>query len=533
MKAIRIVISIFCLFSFIYSFETQEALQKRFDFYKQARKFSDNSIKVSYTKQNGLTCEALDYKKPGDLNFKIPRELTLCAYYLFPFKFELASYLKEIPFLAEAFGQRTLYSVYLLTYNIMFLSSEYKEEVNQYIKEKQLEQYYEIEQTDMSLFDSFPKIALNKYFLEDEHYDLLQKYSVYNKNELDELRQVYDHVLRRVKQSEHKEAMLPWVIDFDRFRWAYSMPKTRAMQITFKNWRKVDNTDARMKNFTKWEKMNHEFNVQMAAKPGADCIVPFVDLCNHYQPKMPDLRDRRTINMETQFNYFINQANTVSRRGDEIQYTYIMQPNSVNLFLNYGFTLPNNVFDSYNARLMLGAEFSMDQLALCKELGCIENSVKKPSDITAPRFISFNFGQVNRILLNYGRVKNLKEKFNYQTYVKILSNSDIISNENEISAWMLYRNKCQELLSPKYHFYETNISEIQKYRNESKNMKSKWEETDEFFKKLLNVQIYEQINLISIYYQNILVKGIYGSFNKIIYHTNQELLGIREKYLSE
>jgi len=85
----------FLLIKLIVAFEDKESLSKRLKFYNDVRKYSNNTIIMKYSSEQGLYTEANDYIEVGQPYFKIARKLTLCAYYLFPFKFEIISFLKQ------------------------------------------------------------------------------------------------------------------------------------------------------------------------------------------------------------------------------------------------------------------------------------------------------------------------------------------------------------------------------------------------------------------------------------------------------
>jgi len=531
-KLRRVIIHIFFLFSLITSFEDKESLSKRINFYRDTRKYSNNAIIEGYSPEKGLFCVANDYLEYGQITFKIPRHLSMCGYYLFPFKFELVSYLREIKELEDTVGYEQKFSIYVLTYYLLYFSSDRKEEVKAYIKSNKLEQYYNLEEPDESFLESFPKMLLNSAFLEHEHYALFEEYG-FSFSKLNELEIIYNHVLKRVIDSEHFEVMLPWVKGFQKFKWAYSIVMSRSMTLRYKEYMILDNTVEKMKNYTKWDEINNDLNKYFSKNSGCACLIAKIDLCNHYQPKFHDGRDKRLIILDTVYDNFINYAAKTYNRGEEVSYTYITDPFNISLFLHYGFILPNNIFDSVIIRLTLENKFTKDQLSLCKELGCVDISIRNPSNLPSTRESTFRNGQINQFLINYGRVKNLKSPFDYKTYLKILSNDKPISFENEVSAWMFYASTVKLSIVEKLEMYKQIVFRAQKYRNKCKALEENWEDDDEQRNTWMNNKTYENIHLISCNLLNIVLKNIYGGYNKIIYHTKNELNNIRNKYLSE
>ena len=100
-------------------------------------------------------------------------------------------------------GTRQKFSVFVLTYYILYFTSDHKEEILTYIKENKLEQYYNVEETEESLADSFPKTIINKGILEHDHFSLLRDYGLTSLNELEELEEIFTQILNMVKQSDH------------------------------------------------------------------------------------------------------------------------------------------------------------------------------------------------------------------------------------------------------------------------------------------------------------------------------------------
>lgn len=529
-KILKILSLLFIIFNFARAYEDRVSISRRLNFYKNIKKYSDNTMTVGYSAEKGLFCVANDFIEYGKSTLQVPRTLSLSPFYLFPFKFEIVSYLKEIENLRNSIGLQQKFSVFVLTYYLLYFTSDSKEEVKNYIIENKLEQYYQLEQTDESFADSFPKTVLNLAILEHDHYELLKELG-FNINKLNELESVFNHVLGKVYKSEHMEGMFPWITDFQKFKWAYSIVMSRSMTLRYKEFMQLDNTKEKMRTFSKWDEINHEMNMYFSKKTGSPALIAFIDLCNHYQPRYADLRDKRAIVLDTEYFNFINRAVKPYHRGDEITYTYISDPSNSAMFLHYGFILPNNIFDVITFDVDYDKGLSLDQFNLCQELGCIDSSVKDRSKI--PKFVQVNLrlGQTNDFLINYGRVKNLKGKFDFKKHLKTLLKDQPISYENEVSAWLYYLKNSKTLL--RLDKVQKSLNGAQKFRDICKKIEEEWRDEDTQRLEWMNNKAYETIHLFSLYIENILIEHSLRSLNKIIYNTKIQLDDIRERYITE
>lgn len=522
----------FILISTIIAFEDKASLSRRLNFYKDIKKFSNNTITVGYSPEKGLFCVANDFIEYARTTLRIPKSLSLCPYYLFPFKYEIVSILKEMEWLKNTVGQQQKFSVYVLTYYILYFTSGLKEDVKHYIEINNLEQYFNLDEIDESLADSFPKIIMNSAFFEKEHYDLFNEMG-FPVDKLNELENIYNHVLQRVLNNEHMEAIYPWISDFKKFKWAYSIVMSRGMTVRFREYMVLDSVKEKFKKFNKWDEINHETNKFISLNSGCPCIVAHVDLCNHYQPKFADMRDKRPIILDTDKGVFINRAIKMYHRGDEVTYTYINEPSNISMFMHYGFIMRNNIFDLFRMQVQQDKELNTEQLNLCKELGCVDQSVKDPSKIPAVKEIYLRLGQINEYLINYGRVKNIKGSFDIKKYVKYIAKEKPISYDNEVSAWMFYLNQFGKLMKGNYDTVERNIYKAQSYRNQYRQLEENWIDEDSHIFEWMNYKTYESIHLLSIYFRNVMMNHVKASYNKIIYHTKNEIDNIRNKYLSD
>lgn len=511
--------------------EDAEEVRKRVKFYAKISEISNNTIIVGASSSKGLSCVANDDIEYGSKIMQVSREMSLNPYDLFPFKYEFVNFLQEIPRINNTLGQEQKFSVFLLTYYLLYYMYAPKEAIRNYIIQNKMEQYYDVATVDESLKESFPKIMLNSATLENEHYALLNKlrFPISKGEELD---YVYKSVLGKIYSNEHMTIILPWISDFKKFRWAYSIVMSRGMTLRLHEYYVLDQTKNRkLKN---WEKKNLKVNQMIGKSVGAPCVIAFVDLCNHYQPKHLDLRDRRPIILDTIPNYFLNTVSKNYYSGEEVTYTYINDPTNMMLFLHYGFIIPNNIFNMiklkyYHTHPSL---FTQRHLDLCLELGCTEGAIKDPSQIPSVRYSFIKINSLDTTISNYARVKYLNNDFDSKSVLKTILNNIPVSFENEIKAWLYYFNNLISLLQEENVSSFKTILKIQKYRDLLRRLESNWQDDEDQRDQWRNLKTYENIYSMDLSYKKIMTLHLKGSINQIIYHTNNELKSLKNTYLS-
>ena len=212
------------------SYENPEELKKRLNFYSKIQQFSNNTIKVGSDPDHGLHCVANDYIEYGKLTMKIPKKLSLCPYFLFPFKYEIIDALNKVPGIIATIGQEQRFSVYVLIYYLMYFMNGPKDSMKEYIIKHNIEDYLEIENIDESLKDSFPKSMLSVGNFDPEHHALLKElnFPIDRDQELD---MIYKIVLQELSSNPHFEMIFPWVSDYELFKWAHSIVMSRCMTL--------------------------------------------------------------------------------------------------------------------------------------------------------------------------------------------------------------------------------------------------------------------------------------------------------------
>ena len=75
MKINFTIFILFSLFIFIISFENLAEVKKRFNFYKNLEKFTNNSVSVGYNPEGGLHCIANRDIEVGSHIIRVPKKI--------------------------------------------------------------------------------------------------------------------------------------------------------------------------------------------------------------------------------------------------------------------------------------------------------------------------------------------------------------------------------------------------------------------------------------------------------------------------
>lgn len=526
-----LLITIICLITLSSQFEDKEFLEKRYNFYKMIEIYSNNTITVGKSENKGLYCVSKDYFEYGQLSLLIPKDISLCPYYIFPFKYEFIDALDKIDMIRSSIGKEQKYSVYLLIYQLLYFMNAPKQQVIDYIKEHKLEQYYKLTEIDERLRDSFPKEILNTAILEKEHYDLLKSLG-YAVEKASEMEIVFKSVLSHIYSLDHSEIILPWISDFDKFKWAYAAVMSRGMTVRYNEYMILENLKINEKNLDKWGKKNLEVNKRISQVTGVPCIIPFIDLCNHYQPQYTDKRDKKPIILDTQIDYFLNRAPSTIRPGEEISFTYTEDPSNIINFLHYGFVIPFNIFNFIKVRVDDTYPMTTNQFNLCKEIRCFETPIASISKVPNSRSVTLFNTIPEKSLLNYARVKYLQPGFDHKNIIKTVLNNQIISIENEIQAWMFYYKVLKFASREDKAPIISSIRNAQTFRNKVKKLESEWKEELHNRNKWRRLKSFENIYALDISYKINLYRHIKLSANNLIINLEQDLSKIRDKYLN-
>jgi hypothetical protein len=512
----------------VYSFEDKETLAKRFKFYKNIKKFSNNTMDVSIDSEKGLSCIANNYIELGTQVLQVPKQYTICSYYMFPFKFEIAEILNIVPGLKESIGIEQKYNFYLATYYLLYYLYAPKETIKQYIIENNITDYYDIDEPDSSMIDSFPQSILTYLTLQPEHIKLLTSMGFPAEN-IEEIHKVFNYVLVELQRSSYYPLIVPWCSNIEQFLYAYSIIMSRHMKVKIQDWYTLENFKYR--KTTKAEDKNKKLMQTTASNTGAPCVVSFVDICNHYQPQYSDMRDKRKPYLDALPGNMVYTVDRSYKAGEEIKYVYTNDPSNTVLYFYYGFILNNNIFNTVQLIYENNDIFTPAQFSLCKELGCLESNLRDPRYMQKVRYYQMTINSIDETAINYARVKYL-DNFDPKEVYKQIMNKEIISYENEISACTWYYKLSRDSVKSETYPLQRSIKKSQKFRNMCKELEQQWKNEEDFVKEWMNLKHLEMIYKIEVSYKIILHKQILAAVNRVILHTSEELDYLKTKYLS-
>jgi hypothetical protein len=512
-------------------YEDAETLAKRMKFYKNIKKYSNSTMDVQYDPIKGLSCIAADYLEPATRVLQVPKSHTMCPYFIYPFKFEIIEALRQVPGLNETIGVEQKFTVFILSYYLLYELYAPKEDIKQFIKENNLTDYYDLHVPDSSIFDSLPKVILTSTTLEHDHLNLLASLG-FPTDKQTEVENVYSYVILHLQKTSYYHKIFPWISSLDKFLWAYSIVMSRGMSLRLNEWFILEGYKDG-KHRSPVEEKNIALHQHLSKNVGSPCIIPFIDLCNHYQPKYDDLRDKRPIILDTIRGNFINTISLGYKPGEEMSYTYTMDPNNLILYFHYGFIIPYNIFNFAHLRYENSDEFTMSQFSLCKELGCLETSIKDPKNLPKLRFYKAKHGGVDETAINYARVKFLgNQQFDQKVLYRQLANNIPINYENEMNAWLWYYDNCKKTLSNERYPLMRSIRKAQKHTDICRSIEKDWRDEERQLKEWTRNKHFEMIFRLDISYKIVMQRQIKASLNQVIMNTNAEIMKLRESYLA-
>jgi len=519
-----------CMIPKTKSFEDQEEFQKRFKFYSKIQQYSNNTIKVGNDPEAGLTCIANDYIPYAKLTLQVPKKLSICPYYIFPFKYEIISALQKVQGLNETLGTEQRFPVYLLTYYLMYLKSGLKDKINQYIKLKNMTDYYELTEIDESILDSFPKSVLSMGNFDPEHFQLIRQMN-YQIDKDQELDAVFKVVLQDLSFSKDFEVTYPWISDFSLFKWAYSIVMSRGMTLRLNEYYNLESIKISDPNIPNHIKKNIKTNAYIGKNVGCPCIIAFIDLCNHYQPKNIYGTDKLPIVLDTKPGFFLNSAVADWNPGDEITYTYANDPNNLILMSHYGFYLKDNNYNEQKIYFEEDYNMGVEQFNLCKEVGCFDAKIRSVNQVPKSRNENIVPYTLNENLLNYARVKYLKPKFDAKNTLKKLLVDKKVSHLNELSAYLFYYKIMKDNLDYHGKIIEADIKEGQTLKNKISELEKNWNKIDNVEALWKKFKISYNLFMMDLNFKNILVKHANVILNRILNETNNDIMKLRAKYI--
>jgi hypothetical protein len=510
-----------------FCFEDIPDIKKRMNFYKRIEEISNHTITVGFSQDKGLYCVALEDISSGQKTMRIPKNLTISPYYLFPFKFEIFNALNSIPIIKDSVGKEQKMGSYLLTFYVLYLMKADKKLIRQYIIENNITDYLNVYEVDETVLDSFPNMILTGSTIQNEEIRLMRDLG-YPLDKENEFETVLKNVYHYIRTTPHGEYIFPWISQIDEFRNAFGLVMSRAMTLMINEYKILDGINTY--SLKGAEKKNFEINNYISQVVGVPCIVTFVDLCNHHQPKYIDLRDKHQIILDTEKGYYINSVAFQANAGEEIAFTYSNDPSNIILFLHYGMIFKKNYFNTYKINIDEAVTLNINQFNLCREVGCFDSSVKDPLNIPKSRYYSVRLGELNSDLLNFARIKHLKGEINFSKIMRSLTNEKPITFENEIRAFAYYLKNSNHAPFQKIPTQRI-IRKIQKQRNYLNRLeRDRLANPEEFDLKLWRrYKTFEQIYSLDLYYRNVIFNHKNLALGRLIKNLNGSVNDLKKK----
>ena len=523
-KLIFVLISILLTSSY-FCFEDPETLNRREEYYSNIGNFSNNLITLGKSSSKGLSCIAKSRINSKDEIFRVKREFSVCSFDLFPFKYEISEALNKYPSISQSLNK---ISNILLTYYLTYLLHADKELVKDFIIKRELTEYYKTFKPNDSLTNSFPDIVPTAIGYSTKELTLLQSLGYYSE-EMQEMGKIFQFVASELTTHRHIEAMYPWISNPEDLQQAFSIVISRSKSFSLDNYLKLN--DLVVSKLSANDKRNYQLNYFFGKNDGGNCIVSFVDLCNHYQPRYKDMRDNNFAELEAEKGVFVVRSKKSFKPGQEVVFTYSNEPNNIKLLNQFGFNIRNNIFNLVLVEVKDSAIVSAMQNNLFKELRCFQNGLYTPKNEIMTRHFSFNSWSLDTNLLNYARVMYFSDNMEQKEFLKTIANKNIVSFNNEIQSLSLYLKAVESKISELGKRYNTSIINIQKSRQAIKNLFRKWKTNKNL--KELKAQMYQRnIYEFELYNLNIPPKQRIMAANVAIKLANDEVSKLRRKFIS-
>jgi len=513
-----------------HSLDSPKEFDIRNRFFSKIQKISNNKLKSDYDQDKGFFCRANDFIKEKEQIMEIPKSMTISPLYLFPFKFEIIQILQEIDIIKNSsnIAHKILY--YLFTIEMIILKYSPIKTLKKYIRRHELTDYYDFFEHDPQLFEAFPRSVNSlRYFFPDSTF-ILSKMNL-GFEELKELAIVYDKFNSFGKQYDFIDAIFVPISNFERFKETYALIMSRGVTITLENFYILEGYNENNPNLSDVIKKNNYAN-RLIASNGAPTMVPYFDLCNHKQPESFKEKNSNFLKLDFKKGKFIGLSGNNWRPGDEYTVNYSTNPSTYVLALNYGFILKKNIFDKTDIKVKDLLPLNMDQINLCKEVGCFPAEANTPSHEFDIRNELINYNQLNENLLNYGRIRTLRENFNSKKISQKLKKNRFISNLNELASNIFYFNVINENLNNE----KDNLLEI---FNRGSNVKEMIKNSKFNLNIFVQRKNYDELKSREIVYdtafaiKNILIVHSNKILDTIIQRSNSNVQNIKEKYLDK
>lgn len=171
--------TIFCQYNTIYK-ETPETIKQRLEFNQNYTKLiTGGKVVFEHDDEKGTYCVARQQIDKKEFTFKIPKNFTICAFEMFPYKFELKEAMMEYFVTKYGATHNETYRkapVYLMAFQLMFYSSKNKSEIIKSVKDLKKD-FYAVNTTPEaeSYLESLPKAIYTMQLYEEEDLLLMKK----------------------------------------------------------------------------------------------------------------------------------------------------------------------------------------------------------------------------------------------------------------------------------------------------------------------------------------------------------------------
>jgi hypothetical protein len=180
-----------------------------------------------------------------------------------------------------------------------------------------------------------------------------------------------------------------------------------------------------------------------------------------------------------------------------------------------------------------GDVFTNTKLKICHEVGCVEARVRDPRQLPPSRLYQVSHDGPDESALNYARVKYLNDTItDTKSVIKKLASGEMISHENELTAWAWYYDVCRANTEAQRWPLMNIIKKANYFAKKCRKIEKKWDNSDfDLTHEWTRLKHYENIYRLDISYKIILHKQIKLAANQIILHTNNELQELKNKYI--
>jgi len=528
MKQYKFYLTTFICFIIIFSLNSiypcrKYSKQELKYFQTQLKKNNNNqNVRIASNKENtDYFCIANTKISTGTPIFSLPKEQAICAYNLFPFKYEIVQTLMQIKKDTGSLDN-ALISQLVLTYYVLYLKNEEKYKINKFIIDKEVKHYYNTVEIDRELVKLLPDAKISGYTSDSRHLAILRDYGHSQDDKIQLLESLFTLFLSNINKTKLSEKIYPWVSNFKEFLNAYAIVAGESTFITLDDFDKIDGYNEKSDNSVQSQnqKQNHNFNTKFGNQ--APCIFSLGRICRYFQSKISKEGQTRPMQVKTREKYFDIYISKSLSKGSEISFSYSVDQSNLTLLMNFGEVLKNNVWDFYGISVDHAKDaFNEDQFKLCKELGCLKATDKFEKQ---PEKLDFKIYKniFSKDLMNYGRSFFLKKKFDYQKVLKtfLTSENNIWTFVNEVKALLFYYKELDKYTLSRRPLYK---QQMHRNNNKKKGISPK--------DKLFN-SVAELIYRFDINYKTILLKHDQYVLAKIIKLTNFDISRLGVKYIA-